>query len=145
MAEPTRKNTIRKVIENFLYQLYQVICASLRPLPTQTGDGTYITDPSPSTGILRDIRHVNLKNVEHLIGVMRQAASGEPTNDKEYIMERVIQVCERRRPYEHAVADRWQLASELPITSRKGKVVTNSFLRLLWNDLKHPPLSYVHT
>jgi hypothetical protein len=72
------------------YGLY----ASLRPLPTQTGD---VTDPSPFMGMLRAIRHIKLKDVGLLIKVVRQAVSGELTNDKEYIMERVIQVCEHRK------------------------------------------------
>lgn len=94
MAEHT-ENTIRKVIENFLSQLYQVIRASLRLLPTETGDGTYITNPSSPTGVLQDIRHVNLKDVEYLINMTKQAASGKPIDDRNYIMEHVVQVCEQ--------------------------------------------------
>jgi linoleate 8R-lipoxygenase/9,12-octadecadienoate 8-hydroperoxide 8R-isomerase len=36
-----------------------------------------------------------------------------------------------------------KLAAGLPINSRNGIGLTDAFLNLLWNDLKHPPLSYM--
>lgn len=93
MAKSDRKS-IRGDIARTFSQLNKVITASLRPLPTETGDGTYVTDPSATTGILKDIGHVHVKDVETLIDVTKSAATGEPVNDREYIMERVIQVRE---------------------------------------------------
>lgn len=37
-----------------------------------------------------------------------------------------------------------QLASALPSSSKSGIQLTNSLLSTLWNDLDHPPLSYVY-
>ena len=51
---------------------------------------------------------------------------GHPTGDKAYMMETVI-----------------RLAFRLPLASPAGICVTNSYLTQLWNDLKHPPLSYM--
>lgn len=70
----------------------KVIASSLRPLPTETGDGTYVKTPT-TTGLAKDLGHFNLKDVEAIIEVAKDAVTGEPWNDREYIMERVVQVC----------------------------------------------------
>ncbi|KAL2003634.1 hypothetical protein VTN02DRAFT_3018 [Thermoascus thermophilus] len=121
----SNESSIRQEIERSLSQIYQAVTASLRPLPTETGDGTYVKKKT-KTGILRDLGHINIKDVEALIDATKNAATGEPTNDRDYIMERVI-----------------QLASGLPSTSRSGIALTHTFLNQLWNDLKHPPISYL--
>lgn len=72
-------------------QIEQVIAASLRPLPTQTGDGSYISTPT-TTGLAKDLGHMDVKDVKTLLDVMKSAATGKPINDRDYIMERVIQV-----------------------------------------------------
>ncbi|KAL1969515.1 hypothetical protein VTN77DRAFT_8953 [Rasamsonia byssochlamydoides] len=121
----SKQNSIRKDIQKSLAQLQQLVSASLRPLPTETGDGTYITHTSP-TGLINDLPHVNVKDVETIIDVVKAAATGDPQNDRDYIMERVI-----------------QLAAGLPTSSRNGQALTDAFMRMLWNDLQHPPISYL--
>ncbi|PYI22509.1 heme peroxidase [Aspergillus japonicus CBS 114.51] len=106
-------------------QVEKVISASLRPLPTTTGDGTYVTE-QVQTGFVKDLGHVDLDNIKAILEIVKDTATGEPLNDRHYIMERVI-----------------QLASGLPSTSRNAKALTNTFLKQLWNDLEHPPISYL--
>lgn len=77
---------------NPLSQMEQVVSASLRPLPTETGDGTYVKGEA-MTGFAKDIGHFGPKDVETLAEVAKSAVTGAPVNDREYIMERVIQVC----------------------------------------------------
>ncbi|KAH1985901.1 hypothetical protein KXW18_005591 [Aspergillus fumigatus] len=108
-----------------LAQLEQVVSASLRPLPSQTGDGTYVTE-QVKTGILKDLPHVDLGDLKTLVDVSKSALTGEALDDRKYIMERVI-----------------QLSAGLPSTSQIGKELTNTFLATLWNDLEHPPISYL--
>lgn len=91
MTEPTNNNSVRKRIEDSFTQISGVIHASLRPLPTQTGDGSYLVDSSVQAGILKDLGHFNIRDVETLIDVVRNAANGEPVDDSTYLMERVIQ------------------------------------------------------
>jgi linoleate 8R-lipoxygenase/9,12-octadecadienoate 8-hydroperoxide 8R-isomerase len=43
--------------------------------------------------LVTDLGHVDLKDIRTLADVIKNAATGEPVNDKQYIMERVIQVC----------------------------------------------------
>lgn len=78
-------------IGNKISQVEKVVSASLRPLPTATGNGTYITEPS-QTGLVRDLSHVDLNDIKTLIEVVKDTATGQPVNDRHYIMERVIQV-----------------------------------------------------
>ncbi|KAE8349730.1 heme peroxidase [Aspergillus coremiiformis] len=106
-------------------QLEKIVSASLRPLPTDTGDGSYLTE-SNGTGIVKDLGRIDLNDVKTLVEITKNAATGEPFNDRQYIMERLI-----------------QLTSALPSTSRVGKELTNSFLNQLWKDLEHPPLSHL--
>lgn len=77
---------------NPLSQIAQVVSASLRPLPTETGDGTYVKGDT-MTRFAKDLGHFGPKDVETLAEVAKSAVTGDALNDREYIMERVIQVC----------------------------------------------------
>ncbi|KAJ5102586.1 Psi-producing oxygenase A [Penicillium argentinense] len=110
---------------NPIKKIEKVVEASLRPLPTETGDGTYVLNKK-ATGLAKDLGHIDLKDMKTLVDVAKSAVTGEPVNDRDYVMERVI-----------------QLAAELPATSRNGKELTNTFLNMLWKDLEHPPISYL--
>lgn len=81
-----------KAINDKIAQIQQAMMAALRPLPTQTGDGSYIQTPNV-TGLAQDLSHVDLKDAETLAEVAKTALTGETVNDRDYIMERVIQVC----------------------------------------------------
>ncbi|KAL3479872.1 heme peroxidase [Aspergillus californicus] len=120
-----KETSILNGLGNRISQIENVVAASLRPLPTATGNGTYVVEPT-QTGLARDLGHIDAEDVQTLIDVVKSAATGKPVDDKEYIMERVI-----------------QLASCLPSTSRNASELTKSLLSMLWNDLEHPPISYL--
>jgi linoleate 8R-lipoxygenase/9,12-octadecadienoate 8-hydroperoxide 8R-isomerase len=110
-----------------------LISASRRPLPDQTGDGTYLDDKPISPGILEkvngalsDLSHLGIKDVQTLLKVAKLGKDGEPWQDKEYLMEHLIQT-----------------AAALPEGSTLQKTVTDGFLTQLYNDLQHPPISYL--
>src|SRR5579862_6496954 len=81
----------REDISNVFKQYAQLIHASQRPLPTQTGDGTYIEQSVPS-GLWQDLKNLGFKDVNTLLEVMKNKTHKSLTDDKTYIMERVIQV-----------------------------------------------------
>lgn len=83
-------------VESTFQQYAQLIHASRRPLPTQSGDGAYLDHVMPS-GLMDDLKHLGFKDVNTLMGVMKTKASGELADDKTYLMERVIQVS----PFSH--------------------------------------------
>jgi linoleate 8R-lipoxygenase/9,12-octadecadienoate 8-hydroperoxide 8R-isomerase len=91
MADSTDNSSIRQEIEKAFSQISQVIHSSLRPLPTETGDGSYIETTSSHTGILRELGNFGIRDIETLIDVTRNAATGQPVDDRRYILERVIQ------------------------------------------------------
>ena len=141
-AAPVKHTSIRQGVEEAFESISQLIKASLRPLPKQTGDGSYITPPI-STGLLEDLQKLHIKDIKSLIQTVKAQATGDPTDDRTYLMERVIQV---RAPlgFENYSTNVYheQVAAELPATSSLGIQLTDAFLNGLWNDLKHPPIAY---
>lgn len=114
----------RADIESALAQISSALHASLRPLPTQTGDKTYLSEEKAKSNVLSGVKHLSVRNVQTLRDMLLEGLEGSLIDDKTYIMERVI-----------------QLAAELPLESKAGIGLTNGFLTKLWNDLGHPPLS----
>ena len=113
----------REDVDNAFEQFAHVLHASLRPLPNQTGDGSYI-DKAPPSGIMADLRSLGFKDLKTLKDVMESKAKGDLVDDKTYIMERII-----------------QLVAALPAGSKNRVELTNAFVNELWNTLQHPPLS----
>ncbi|CEL05332.1 Putative Psi-producing oxygenase A [Aspergillus calidoustus] len=130
MADKTHTNkTILGGLGQSISQLENVVSASLRPLPTETGNGTYIAESTETglvAGLVQDMATVDVGDIRTLVEVIKNSATGEPVDDKSYVMERTI-----------------QLAAGLPATSRNGAELTKSFLKMLWDDLEHPPISYL--
>lgn len=79
-----------KDAQGLLEQFAQLVHASRRPLPTQSGDGAYL-EHEVSSGVFADLRSLGFKDVKTLMEVMT-SKKGTLQDDKTYIMERVIQV-----------------------------------------------------
>lgn len=124
-SEHPDHSTKREEVSGTFEQFAQVIHAAQRPLPTQTGDGSYL-NKDESTGLLADLKNLGFKDIKTLKEVMENKAKGDLVDDKTYIMERVI-----------------QLVSGLPSLSKNRVELTNAFIDELWNSLQHPPLSYM--
>ena len=69
----------------------QVLHASRRPLPNQTGDGTYL-EHEHSSSMFQDLRSLGFKDVGTLKDLLKTKAKGEYVDDKTMLMERIIQV-----------------------------------------------------
>lgn len=81
----------RREVESSFEKYAQLIHASRKPLPTQSGDGAYAYDHTVPSGLLQDIKTLGFKDVGTLMAVMKNKASGELQDDKTYMMEHVIQ------------------------------------------------------
>ena len=133
----------RAEVQSSFTQFGQLIHASRRPLPTQSGDGAYLDHEEPS-GLKEDLKSLGFKDVKTLMEVMKTKGAGGPQDDKTYLMERVIQVWHvyssehRQDPYSGG-----QLVSGLPKLSKTRVDLTNSFIDELWNTMQHPPMSYL--
>ena len=132
-VQPSEIAQIRQTLESGFKKLASLISAARKPLPTQTGDGTYLHYPNDDPNLiqqieagLKDLSHLGITDIETLIQVQDKQKNGYLWDDKKYLMERLIQT-----------------ACRFPDDSPTGKKVTNGFLTGLYNDLLHPPLSYV--
>lgn len=132
----------RQDVESAFQKFAQLIHASNRPLPTQSGDGASLEHAEP-TGLMNDLKSIGIKDVKTLMEVMKSKASGQLQDDKTYLMERVIQVSSFHRSDVGGGLTAWQLVAGLPATSKARGDLTNSFLDQLWNSLQHPPMSYM--
>jgi hypothetical protein len=82
----------RAEIESGFTAFAQFVHAAQRPLPNQTGDGTYIEEKQQHSGLWADLRSMGFKDAKTLIEVMKNTATGALVDDKTMFMERVIQV-----------------------------------------------------
>ncbi|KPM41065.1 Linoleate 10R-lipoxygenase [Neonectria ditissima] len=100
--------------------------ASKRPLPTQSGDGTYLT-PVKRPGLREDIRRLRMQDVRTLLEIISHKIKGETIiDDKTMLMERTIQI-----------------VAGLSDHSKVQEVLTNNFIDQLWTSLDHPPMLYM--
>ena len=120
---PEQHITFREKVEEAFQSVAGVIKASSAPLPTKTGDGSYITNTKP-TGILNDLIHIRPGDIRTLIDVAKTVVTGDAIDDKTYLTERLLKV-----------------ASELPTNSKDGMKLSNLFVQQLYDDLQHPPIA----
>lgn len=85
-------STKREDIEYTFKQFAQLVQATRRPIPTQTGDGTYV-EHVENPGMFSDLSNLGFKDARTLMDVMKTKAAGGLTDDRTYLMEKVIQVC----------------------------------------------------
>lgn len=88
---PQEEPSKRKEIEHAIESIASAIKYALRPLPTQTGDGSYIVPPT-RTGVFHDILETRPEDVKTLVETKLAEMTGDPVDDKTYLMERLIQV-----------------------------------------------------
>ena len=100
-----------------------VIGAAVKPLPKQTGDGSYMQTTKPA-GLLNDLTKMHPRDFKTIIDLAKASLTGGPMNDNTFLMERLI-----------------QLTSELSPTSKDGALLSNMFVQQLYDDLQHPPVS----
>ena len=81
----------RVEVEDNFSKFAQHVQASNRPLPTQTGDGAGVEHKEPSS-LVQDIRAIGFKDVGTLMQVVKTKATGEYQDDKNMMMEHVMQV-----------------------------------------------------
>ncbi len=82
----------RSEVENSFTAFAHLVHAAQRPLPNQSGDGTYIEEKQQHSGLWADLRSLGFKDAKTLTEVMKNTASGALVDDKGMLMERVIQV-----------------------------------------------------
>jgi len=125
---------IRKGLGVPFKMLAGLLGAAMAPLPSGTGDGSKLqSEPTESSellkrieGDLKDLAHIGVTDIKTLISIQASKMSGIAVDDKDYLMEALIRT-----------------AARLPDGSKNRDKLTGQFLTQLWNDLEHPPLSYL--
>lgn len=134
LPEPEELSTLsklRKELGTPFKQAAEFIGAVTAPVPDETGDGSKLP-PDEHHAVkkveadLRDMTHLRISDVKTLMKVMYEKVSGAPVDDKTYLMEGIIST-----------------AAKLPDGSKNRDTLTHQFLTQLWNDLEHPPKSYL--
>ena len=120
---PEQHLGFRETVEEGFQSVAGVINACAAPLPTKTGDGSYIAN-TKSTGVLDDLVHLRSGDIRTLVDLAKAALTRDPINDKTYLTERLLKV-----------------ASNLPINSKKGTALSNKFVQQLYDNLQHPPVA----
>jgi hypothetical protein len=129
--EPSELAKLRDSLGSKFHAFASLMGAASAPLP-ETGDGSKLAPEENATlykkieGALRDMSHLRIENIQTLMEAQKQKMTGELTDDKTYFMEGLIRT-----------------AATLPDGSKTRDAVTHKFLEQLWNDLEHPPQSYL--
>ncbi|KAK5116380.1 hypothetical protein LTR62_007927 [Meristemomyces frigidus] len=123
---PSEFAALRKKFSQAVTQLETLLKASHAPLPTDTGDGSALPPPKESTvrmlgDVIRDLGLEGPQKLKDLVKVGMTAATHGQLNDRDNLMERLVQSAAL------LPADNFQTA------------ITDQFLTQLWNDLQHPP------
>lgn len=88
---PERKKSIEEAETSKFQEFKKLIHAATRPLPTETGDGSYIEDET-SGGLWADFRALGMKDASTLVSMLENKLSGAFVDDKTMMMEHIIQV-----------------------------------------------------
>ena len=118
---PEQHVTFRREVATTFDSVSGVIDAVTHPLPTQTGDGTYIQETKPA-GVVSDLTRMRPRDLKTLLDLTKTALSGDPVNDQDFLMEKLI-----------------KLASELSVTSKESGNLSNQLVQKLYDSLQHPP------
>lgn len=130
--DPSELSNLRNTIGAPFSAAASLIGAVRAPVPDQTGDGSKIAPEEKASiikeieGGLRDMTYLNISNIKSLVEIQKDKMLGSYTDDKTYLMEGLIRT-----------------AAALPDGSQTREKVTGAFLEQLWNDLQHPPQSYL--
>lgn len=73
-------------------EIYEVMHRASLPLPTETGDGTYVPHDKEGTSLWADIRTLGLEDVSTIKDIIETIARGSEIDDKTMFMERIIRV-----------------------------------------------------
>jgi linoleate 10R-lipoxygenase len=82
----------RAEVENSFSAFANLVHAARRPLPNQSGDGTYLDEQAEHSSLWADIKSLGFKDAKTLMEIMKNTASGADVDDKTMLMERIIQV-----------------------------------------------------
>jgi hypothetical protein len=127
-SELAKIDEVKQTISASIQNLRKMLKASRDPLPTETGNGTQLTEEEHIAGLgekfataIRDATTAGWGSLTNVLKAGEGLAKGEPLDDKKYFMEYLIQI-----------------AAKIPDDVVSNKI-TDTMITMLWQDLSHPP------
>lgn len=108
---------------------FKSLLGSIRKKPTSAADGRSAeaangNASAKKTSIGHDLANLGIKNARTILDAIPQLATGEPIDDKDLLLE-------------HGVS----MLQGMPPNSSLSEKISDGFIKMLWNDLPHPPPS----
>lgn len=127
-SDLSKLDEVKQAISTSILGLRNLLKASRDPLPTQTGDGTQLTEEEHIAGLgetfataLKDVNKAGLGSLVNVLKASEGMSGGKNIDDKKYFMEYLIQI-----------------AAKIPDDVVSNKI-TDTMITTLWQDLSHPP------
>jgi hypothetical protein len=127
-SELAKIDEVKQTISASIQNLRKMLKASRDPLPTETGNGTQLTEEEHIAGLgekfataIKDATTAGWGSLTNVLKAGEGLAKGEPLDDKKYFMEYLIQI-----------------AAKIPDDVVSNKI-TDTMITTLWQDLSHPP------
>jgi hypothetical protein len=123
---PSALDGMTDKVRESLGAMSTLLSAMKAPLPTGTGDGTALpvekkeTIASTLATVIKDVSHLGFDSVEKVAKMTIQTKSGAYIDDKEYLMEHLIDVCHPSEVLEHSLIEHTRLLKDCP-TMWSGK------------------------
>jgi hypothetical protein len=112
---PSALDGMTDKVRESLGAMSTLLSAMKAPLPTGTGDGSALpvekkeTIASTLATVIKDASHLGVDSVEKVAKMTIQTKSGAYVDDKEYLMEHLIDVCHSRQVLDHSLIGRFRL------------------------------------
>jgi linoleate 8R-lipoxygenase / 9,12-octadecadienoate 8-hydroperoxide 8R-isomerase len=98
-ASLSELDALRNKIGDSFKQAAGLISHIRKPIPHGTGNGTDLDEEGERWNLIRkiegdlaDLSHLSIRDIKTLIEIQHQKMTGEPTDDKTYLMEGLIRV-----------------------------------------------------
>lgn len=97
LSSSSELEAVRERVDGALKSLADLFSAAARPLPTQTGNGTYLEDDPPDImdriqADIQNLSHLGIRDVATLLEAQKTYLSGTYMDDKHYLMEGLTSV-----------------------------------------------------
>ena len=97
LSSSSELEAVRERVDGALKSLADLFNAAARPLPTETGNGTYLEDDPPDLidriqADIQNFSHLGIRDVATLLEAQKTYLSGTYMDDKHYLMEGLTSV-----------------------------------------------------
>ena len=97
LSSSSELESVRERVDGALKSLADLLGAAARPMPKETGNGTYLADDPPDLldrikVDIQNLSHLGISDVTTLLEAQKNYLSGTFMDDKHYLMEGLTNV-----------------------------------------------------